>query len=62
MKIKQLLCPIFGAWYLVGGYEFGHQWRHVEGQSEIICRKCRKTKYLITYKKHEEAGKELYEN
>lgn len=60
-KIKQFLCPILGTWYLVGGYEYGHQWRYVEGQDKIICRKCGKAIFFLTYKEDEKAGKELLE-
>lgn len=58
-KIKQFLCPFIGTIYLVGGYEFGHSWRHIRGTSFIICKKCYAEKYFLTYRKDEKIAQEL---
>lgn len=57
-EIRQLLCPILGTWYLVGGWEYGHQWRHIEGEYRIFCRKCFKQIDFLGYKKEEKLSKE----
>lgn len=59
MKLKQFLCPIRPTLYLVGGLEFGHNWRTVEGIDEIICNKCGKFVYCPAYKTNTSEAREL---
>lgn len=49
--IKQLLCPIRGTWYLVGGYEYGHRWRYNDGENNIYCKDCGKEINFLIYAK-----------
>jgi hypothetical protein len=49
--LKQLLCPIRGTMYLIGGYEYGHRWRYNDGENYIYCKDCGKEIHFLIYAK-----------
>lgn len=58
-KLKQFLCPLKPTVYLVGGLEFGHDWRRIEGLSDVICRKCGKQMWIGSYSYDSKEAQEL---
>lgn len=52
-----MICPLIPQVFLVGGLEFGHAWRRIEGECFIFCKKCYLKVHISTYAADSEPGR-----